>query len=207
MYNENTLNRQADEEQLTRTQQLDDAQKCGHILSLVATARKFHLRNTLRITRPYTAVQKDVQDLAKVSRSYMTTEYDIATLSCRIIFTNWAVKWELVLPDSITPVDATGFPAKVLATLAILSSCTQGQARIIRAYLVEVVQERDDSGNRRRGVREPVLQEEDVLLVINRIYQRAGSVAATIALAKEKKRSARGKGKERARVGGYYGAF
>ena len=200
-------NRQGSKQQLTWIQHLGDAQRCGHILSLVATARKFHLRNTVRITRPYAAVQKDIQDLAKTSRSYMAIEYDIATLACQTIFTNWAMKWQLVLSDSMKPIDAIGFPAKVLATLAVLSSCTQGQARIMRAYLVEVVQERVLSEARRSGMRDPVLREEDVLLVINRIYQRAGSVAATIALAKEKKKSAEGKGKERARAGRDNGAF
>jgi hypothetical protein len=150
-------------------------------MSLGAKPGGFVFNNTIRITRPYTEVQQELKDIAAAAAAAedMDTKYNLGMA----IFSNWAMKWETVLPASMKP-DNDDVSAKVLGLLVVLSSFTHGSARKVRTYLVEAVEaRRSDEGE----TEELLLRAQDVVHVISALYDKAGSLAAKIALAKEKK--------------------
>jgi len=86
--------------------------------------------------------------------------------------------------------------SKVLGLLVVLSSFTHGSASLVRGYLVETVNARV-SGAEDDETKDPLLRAQDVVHVISTLYEKAGSLAAKIALAKEK--AMKDKMKEKAR--------
>ena len=114
------------------------------------------------------------------------------------IFYNWNWKWEFFLPAYMKPDDLKDMSAKVLGLLVVLSSFTQGSVRKVRAYVIEAVNARlsdfedgeiDDPLLQKEDseIKDPLLQEKDIVHVISTLYDKAGSMSARIAPAKENK--------------------
>ncbi|KAL1801461.1 hypothetical protein ACET3X_001803 [Alternaria dauci] len=182
---------------------LTDQQKCAHITCVSSAGAKpgaFVQANTIRITRPYAAVQEEVREILASGPDQMCTQYDVGMA----IFYHWNWKWEVFLPASMQPEDPKDMSPKVLSLLVVLSSFTHGSARKVRAYIVEAVKARlsdledgeiEDQVVRREDgeVKDLLLQEEDIVHVICTLYEKAGSLKARTDLAEEDK------AKERAR--------
>jgi hypothetical protein len=97
------------------------------------------------------------------------------------------------------PADLKDMSLRVLGLLIVLSSFTQGSARKVQAYVVEAVNARlsglqdgeaeDSLVKKEDGEnKDPLVKEEDVIHVISTLYDKAGSLPAKIALAKENKK-------------------
>ncbi|KAG9189018.1 hypothetical protein G6011_05886 [Alternaria panax] len=184
---------------------LTNSQKCAHITCVSSAGAKpssFTQANTIRITRPYTAVQKEVQEIVAADPEAMCTQYDVGM----VIFDNWSWKWETFLPTSMKPADLKYMSPKVLSLLVVLSSFTHGSAHKVHAYIVDAVSARLsdlEDGEikdplRKRGdggIEDPLLREEDVIHVVNTLYEKAENFKAKLELAKENK------AKEKARKG------
>ena len=134
----------------------------------------------------------------------MCSQYDAGMA----IFYNWNWKWEFFLSAYMKPDDLKDMSAKVLGLLVVLSSFTQGSARKVRAYVIEAVNARlsefedgesDDPLLQKEDgeTKDPLLQEEDIVHVISTLYDKASSLSAKIAPAKEDKV------KEKARKGAW----
>jgi hypothetical protein len=124
----------------------------------------------------------------------MCTQYDAGMA----IFYNWNWKWAFFLPAYMKPDDFKDMSAKVLGLLVVLSSFTQGSVRKVRAYVIEAVNARlsdfedgeiDDPLLQKEDseIKDPLLQEKDIVHVISTLYDKAGSMSARIAPAKENK--------------------
>ncbi|KAI4925588.1 hypothetical protein J4E85_007467 [Alternaria conjuncta] len=171
---------------------LNDYQRCSHVMSLGKGPGGFVLDNTIRITRPYADVQKDLKEVAGATPDDMESKRNLGLG----IFLNWAWKWEMLLPASMKPAKDDDMSSKVLGLLVVLSSFTHGSASLVRGYLVETVKARV-SGAEDDETKDPLLRAQDVVHVISTLYEKAGSLAAKIALAKEK--AMKDKMKEKAR--------
>ncbi|KAI4924362.1 uncharacterized protein J4E92_007443 [Alternaria infectoria] len=171
---------------------LNDYQRCSHVMSLGKGPGGFVLDNTIRITRPYADVQKDLKEVAGAAPDGMESKRNLGIA----IFLNWAWKWEMLLPVSMKPAKDSDMSSKVLGLLVVLSSFTHGSASLVRGYLVETVNARV-SGAEDDETKDPLLRAQDVVHVISTLYEKAGSLAAKIALAKEK--AMKDKMKEKAR--------
>ncbi|KAH6865605.1 hypothetical protein BKA58DRAFT_404169 [Alternaria rosae] len=169
--------------------ELTDPQKCGHVMSVGKGPGGFVLDNTIRITRPYVDVQKELKEIAGAAPDDMDSKRNLGMA----IFYNWARKWEMLLPASMKPAPDEIF-TKVLGLLVVLSSFTHGSGGLVRGYLVDAVNARlaleDDE------TKDPLLRAQDVVHVISTLYDKAGSLAAKIALAKEKAMKDKMKAKE-----------
>ena len=93
------------------------------------------------------------------------------------------------------PAKDNDMSSKVLGLLVVLSSFTHGSASLVRRYLVDTVNARV-SGAEDDETKDPLLRAQDVVHVISTLYDKAGSLAAKIALAKEKAMKDKMKAKE-----------
>jgi len=93
------------------------------------------------------------------------------------------------------PAKDNDMSSKVLGLLVVLSSFTHGSASLVRRYLVEAVNARV-SGAEDDETKDPLLRAQDVVHVISTLYDKAGSLAAKITLAKEKAMKDKMKAKE-----------
>lgn len=139
------------------------------VSSAGANPGSFVQANTIRITRSYATVQKEVQEVLTSDSEQMCTQHDVGMA----IFYNWNWKWEVFLPASMMPDDPKDISPKVLSLLTVLSSFTHGSARKVRAYIIEAVKARLTE-LRDGGTRNPLLQEGDIVHVISTLYEKVG---------------------------------
>jgi hypothetical protein len=136
-------------------------------MSLGAKPGGFILDNTIRITRPYGAVQQELKDIAAATPGDIDTAYNAGMA----IFSNWGMKWEMVLPASMKPDNVDDMSPNVLGLLVVLSSFTQGSARRVCTYIVEAVNAR--VSNLEEGeTKDTVLRAQDVVHVIGTLYDK-----------------------------------
>jgi hypothetical protein len=136
-------------------------------MSLGAKPQGFVLDNTIRITRPYGAVLQELKDIAAATPEDINTAYNAGMA----IFSNWGMKWEVVLPASMNPDNVDDMSANVLSLLVVLSSFTQGSARRVCTYIVEAVNARV-SHLEEGETKNMVLRPQDVVHVISTLYDK-----------------------------------
>tara|TARA_R110002003_G_scaffold878_13_gene21767 strand:- start:10878 stop:11765 length:888 start_codon:yes stop_codon:yes gene_type:complete len=169
---------------------LSEREKCDHINSL--NERKPTTRNKLRITRQWQPVLDDLTAVQGATAEQMAGQFPGAQ-SEALMEQRWRTTVDHFLPEAMKParLKAAGrfWDERVVAALAVLSSFTQGQARLGGEVLLEAV--------RLRMVGDvdatPVVRLQDVVDAVTIVYERAGVVPARLT----KARSAKGKGKER----------
>jgi hypothetical protein len=179
-----------------KNQDLGEQEKCAHITSL--NEQKPTTRNKLRITRSYKSVQADLQALDSPPQTDSTNHE--ASIEKR-----WGTTVEHFLPASLkhskSRVSKQPCDSQTLAAIDILSSFTQGQARLAREVLEEAVtlQTGEDQGDDK----DPVVRKQDVLVAVQIEYERAGVIPAKFTKgksekAKDRERRKAAKGKKKA---------
>jgi hypothetical protein len=127
----------------------------------------------------------------------MQKRYDAEHTTTESISDRWAMKWDVLLPASMRPanpkVDGTYWDERMLATLDILSSFTQGQGTQVRMWIAEAVKARIEDVHVNEEDRSGVVKERDVVQAIVAIYERAGDPDAAVAMVEGKKGNVRGK--------------
>ncbi|CBY01745.1 hypothetical protein IAQ61_010022 [Plenodomus lingam] len=179
---------------------LTDREKCEHITSL--NAMKPTTRNKLRITRSYQSV---AADLAVIEEAIHSGNPDAAALSDAEanIENRWNVTYDHFIPPAHCPprlkTNGTVWCPPVLAGLDVLSSFTQGQARLAAEFLEEAVKRRVDEGEDT----DVVVKYEDVRDAVALVYERADVIPMKLRKkagkkggGKERRKAARGKGKK-----------
>jgi hypothetical protein len=162
---------------------LDDRDKCDHIMSL--NDMKPTTRNKLRMTRQWQQVSEDLDKIK--------TEMSKATECESLIEQRWGMNIDHFLPDAMKPAKfktaGKYWDDQVAAGLAVLSSFTPGQARLVAEFLGDAIQMRVTDGIDTS----PVVKFEDVVNAVTIIYERAG----VIPLKLTKPKSAKQREKER----------
>jgi hypothetical protein len=133
----------------------------------------------------------------------MQTRYNAEHTTIKSISIRWAMKWDVILPASMRPanpkVDGTYWDERMLATLDILSSFTQGQGTQVRMWIAEAVKARVEDVDVDQEDRSGIVKERDVVQAIVAIYERAGDPDAAAAMAEGKKGKAKGRKDRRGR--------
>jgi hypothetical protein len=177
-------------------QTLDDNEMCLHITSI--NEKKPWTRNKMRITRKYDPVEKDLTAIVTSSPSSSTS----ATPE-ELIEQRWGTTLEIFLPSEMKPdknkTVSKSLDPRAIATIGVLSSCTQGQPRLAREGLVEAVALRTDADQQDETEKDPVVRTQDVAVAIEIMYERAGLLPVKIT--KVKSETAKGKEKARAAKG------
>lgn len=161
-----------------------EREKCVHIMGLNEAEPR--MRNKLRITRAWGAVEDDVK---------MVGQQSVDAKECEgLVEGRWRTSIDHFLPENIKPpkikLAANKYwDERVVGGLAVLSSFTQGQARLAAEILEEAVQLRIGDGIDTS----PVVQFQDVVNAVQIIFERAGVIKEKLT----KPKSAKAREKER----------
>ncbi|KAH4006062.1 hypothetical protein HBI56_098500 [Parastagonospora nodorum] len=178
-----------------------ETERKSHIVSL--GANRPETKNTLRITEPYAAITIELDALKKTLGMHTNDKYALKS-SYDKIFRNWGLYFTMWLPEELKPkgsLAAYQWDLEMVASIAILAKATPGQGHILKEVLKNFVEAQGT-------FRVPVVQ--DVLQVIDYIYQRAGLINAKMTKTekdkikekeRQKARKARKKAANRSRAG------
>jgi len=161
-----------------------EREKCAHIMELNEAEPR--TRNKLRITRAWEAVEEDVK---------MVGEKGVDAKECEgLVEERWRTSIDHTLPENMKPAKLKlaankYWDERVVGGLAVLSSFTQGQARLAVEFLEEAVQLRIGDGIDTS----PVVQFQDVVNAVHIIFERAGVIKEKLT----KPKSAKAREKER----------
>ncbi|KAH5332161.1 hypothetical protein HBI12_053550 [Parastagonospora nodorum] len=161
-----------------------EREKCAHVVRL--NEEEPRMRNKLRITRAWEAIEEEMK---------MVGRQRVDAKECEgLIEQRWGTNIDHFLPDAMKPAKVKPSASKfwdegAVAGLAVLSSFTQGQARLAAEFLEEAVQLRIGDGIDTS----PVLQFQDVFNAVYIIFERAGVIKEKLT----KPKSAKAREKER----------
>jgi hypothetical protein len=148
-----------------------EIERKSHVVSLAANRPE--TKNTLRITEPYAAITIELGALKKTLGMHTNDKYALKSSYDRI-FRNWGLYFTMWLPEELKPkgsLAAYQWDLEMVASIAILAKATPGQGHIIKDVLKNFVEAQGT-------FRVPALQ--DVLQVIDYIYQRTGLINVMI---------------------------